>query len=42
MPEIGSINFAVSIHIAYGVCVRWSPLREQRAEISAIDLAVNE
>ena len=42
MPEVGAINSAVAIHVAYGVCVRRSPLREQRAEICTIDLIINE
>jgi hypothetical protein len=42
MPEVRSIDFAIAIHIARGVCVRWSPLREQRAEIRAVHLSVDE
>jgi hypothetical protein len=42
MPEICPIDLAGAIHIAYGVCVRRAPLRQQDAEVCAVGLIVNE
>jgi hypothetical protein len=43
MPEIGSIDFAVTIHIRLRESrVDWSPEREQCAEVCTVDLPVNE
>jgi hypothetical protein len=43
MPEVSAIDFAVTIHVRLRQSrVDWSPEREQRAEVCAIDLVVNE
>ena len=43
MPEVCSVDFAVTIHVCLRKSrVHWSPEREQRAEVCAIDLVVDE
>jgi hypothetical protein len=43
MPEVGSVDFAVGIHVRLRKSrVNWSPEREQCAEVCAVDLAIDE
>jgi hypothetical protein len=43
MPKVGSIDFPVTIQVRLREArVDWSPEREQRAEVCAVDLAVDE
>ena len=43
MPEVGSIDFAVGIHVRLRESrVDWSPEREQHAEVCTVNLAIDE
>jgi len=43
MPEIGSVDFAVGIHVRLRKSrVNWSPEREQHAEVCTVNLAIDE
>ena len=43
MPEVGSVDFAVGIHVRLRKSrVNWSPEREECAEVCAVDLVVDE
>ena len=43
MPEVGSVDFAVGIHVRLRKSrVNWSPEREQHAEVCTVNLAVDE